>query len=122
MNPVNVPRLLAAAALAGTAAALLGWLASAALAAGWPALLLLAAVLAPLAFGLRGVLRRRLRTARWLSLVLPFYGAAFLVGAAGNSAARGWVTAGAFCAVLAFGASISWVRRSGGPTPPRSPT
>ncbi len=122
MNPADVRRVIAAAALAGTAAALLGWQASGALAGGWLGALLLAAVVAPLAFGLNGVLRRRLRTARWLSLVLPFYGAAFLVGAAGNPGARGWVAAGAFCAVLAFGTSISWVRRAGGPTPPRSPT
>ena len=122
MSPADLPRLTAAAALAGTGVGLLGWLAPGAFTAGWPGTLLLVAVLAPLAAGLLGVLRRRLRTARWLSLVLPFYGAAFLVGAAGNPAARGWATVGAFCVVLAFGASLSWVRRVGEPTPPRSPT
>lgn len=104
-------RAVAIAALAGTAACVAGWLAPVALHGGWPGWLLVGALLAPLALGIRGLARGQPRTARWLSLVLPFYAAAFLVGAVGNPGARGWVTAGAFAVALAFGAAVSWVRR-----------
>lgn len=76
-------------------------------------------LLAPLALGLLGVLRARLRTGRWLSLALPFYGAGFLVAAVGNPGARAWTTAGAFCVALGFAAIISWLRRGAPPAPSR---
>jgi uncharacterized membrane protein len=98
-------------ALAGTMICIAGWLLPLASASGWPGIALLLLVLAPLALGWRGLALARLRTARWLSLLLPFYGALFLVGAVGNPDARGWVTAGAFAAALAFGAVLGWVRR-----------
>lgn len=101
------------AALAATGVCLLGWLGPGALRAGLAHAATLAAALAPLALGLNGLRQLRVRTGRWLSLVLPFYGAAFLVGAAGDAGARAWTTAGAFCAALAFASLISWLRRSG---------
>lgn len=118
----ELARLTTAAALAGCGAALLGWLGPRALAGGPAWILLLVMLLAPLAVGLQGLLLRRLRTARWLSLALPFYGAAFLVGAVGNPAARGWVTLGAFCTALAFAAGVSWIRRTGATQGSRSLT
>ncbi|HKK02781.1 MAG TPA: DUF2069 domain-containing protein [Gammaproteobacteria bacterium] len=100
-------------ALAATGLCLFGWLGPDALRAGLIQAAILAVSIAPLAFGLDGLRRSRLRSGRWLSLVLPFYGAAFLVGAAGDAEARGWTTAGAFFSALAFASLISWVRRSG---------
>lgn len=88
------------------------WLGPGSIRHGWAGAGTLALALAPLALGLAGLLRGRLRTGRWLSLLLPFYAAAFLVGAAGAPAARGWTTAGAFFVALAFAAVLSWVRRS----------
>lgn len=104
-------RAVALLALAGTVICIAGWLLPPATANGWPGIVILLLVLAPLALGLRGLALARLRTARWLSLLLPFYGALLLVGAAGNPDARGWVTAGAFATALAFGAVVGWVRR-----------
>lgn len=103
-------RAVAIAALGVTAVCVAGWLAPAGRDA-WPGWVLVGALLLPLLLGMRGLLRGRPRTARWLSLVLPFYAAAFLVGAVGNPGARGWMTAGAFAVALAFGAAVSWVRR-----------
>jgi uncharacterized membrane protein len=117
--PAELPRRTAAAALAATALLLVAWLGPAAIRSGTPGLVALAAVLIPLALGLRGLLLARLRTGRWLSLVLPFYCAGFLVGAVGNPGARGWVTAGAFCAALGFAAVLSWVKRASRPAPTR---
>jgi uncharacterized membrane protein len=105
--------------LAATATLIVAWLGATALEHGAPGLAAIAALLAPLALGMHGLWRRRLRTARWLSLVLPFYGAGFLVAAVGNPGARGWVTAGAFCVALAFAAAISWVRRAAPRVQPR---
>lgn len=119
MSSADWRRQAAAVAMVGMLVATAGWLGPAAVAGGWLPLLGLALLLAPLALGLRGLLANRLRTGRWLSLVLPFYGAAFLVGAIGNPAARAWVTAGAFCVVLAFGATVSWVKRTPPGAPPR---
>lgn len=121
MSHAELPRLTAVMALAVTGVALAGWLGPAALAAGGPGILLLALLLLPLALGARGLLRGQLRTGRRLSLVLPFYGAALLVGAFGNPGARGWVTLGAFALALGFAATLSWVRRTAPPRP-RSPT
>jgi uncharacterized membrane protein len=104
-------RAVALLALAGTVVCLAGWLLPQAAAGGWPGMVILLLVLAPLLLGLRGLAMARLRTARWLSLLLPFYGALFLVGAVGNPGARGWVSAGAFAAALAFGAAVGWIRR-----------
>jgi uncharacterized membrane protein len=119
LNPSDLPRLTAATALAGTALAAALWLGPAALRAGAPALAGLVLLLLPLAFGLRGLLAGRLRTGRWLTLLLPFYAAMFLVGAVGNPGARGAIAAGAFCVALAFAATISWVRRARPPEPGR---
>lgn len=119
MNPAELSRLTAAAALAATGLLTVAWLGPAAGRAGPPAVTALAALLVPLGFGLRGVLLARLRTGRWLSLLLPFYGAGYLVGAVGNPGARGWVTAGAFCIALAFAAVLSWIKRAGQPEGPR---
>lgn len=121
MSPGELPRLTAAGALAVTGLAFAGWLGPAARAAGPPGALLLVLVLLPLALGACGMLRRRLRTGRRLSLVLPFYGAVLLVGGFGNPAARGWVTLGAFAVALGFAATLSWVRQAAPPRP-RSPT
>lgn len=104
-------RAAAIAALAATGVCLAGWLAPVARDGGWPGWLLVGGLLVPLVLGIRGLARGTPRTARWLSLVLPFYAAGFLVGAVGNPGARGWVTAGAFAVALAFGAAVSWVRR-----------
>ncbi|WP_240901387.1 DUF2069 domain-containing protein [Thioalkalivibrio sp. XN279] len=104
-------RAVALLALAGTVVCVAGWLLPQAAASGWPGTAILLLVLAPLLLGLRGLALARLRTARWLSLLLPFYGALFLVGAVGNPDARGWVSAGAFSATLAFGAAVGWIRR-----------
>lgn len=98
---------------------IVAWLGPAAIRLGPAATIALAALLLPLAVGLRGLLAGRLRTGRWLSLALPFYCAGFLVAAVGNPDARGWVTAGAFCVALGFGAVLSWVRRAGPRAPPR---
>ena len=111
MSRVATARAVALLALAGALACLTGWLLPAAMANGWPGMIILLLLLAPLLLGLRGLAQARLRTARWLSLVLPFYGALLLVGAVGNPGARGWVTAGAFAVALAFGAVVGWVRR-----------
>lgn len=100
-------------ALAATGVCLLGWLGPGVLRAGLAPAVILGAALAPLALGLDGLRHLRLRTGRWLSLALPFYGAAFLVGAAGDAGARAWTTAGAFSAALAFASLISWIKRSG---------
>lgn len=99
--------------LAAAGLSLLAWLGPVALRAGLVEVALLGAVLVPLGLALNGLRRSRLRTGRWLSLVLPFYGAAFLVGAAGDPGARAWTTAGAFFTALAFASLISWVKRSG---------
>lgn len=107
------------AALAGTMLAGSAWLGPGALRHGWLGFTALALVLAPLALGLAGLLRERLHTGRWLSLLLPFYAAGFLVGAAGDAAARSWTTSGAFCVALAFAATLSWVRRSAQAASPR---
>lgn len=113
MSPADPPRLTAAAALGATVLVGLAWLGPPAVGAGAvPAVAVLLAAL-PLLLGLRGLLESRLRTGRWLSLLLPFYGAGFLVAAVGNPGARGWVTAGAFCVALAFAATLSWVKRAG---------
>ena len=119
MRPAELPRLTAAAALLATVVLVVAWLGPAASRAGPLALAALAALLIPLGLGLRGLLLRRLRTGRWLSLVLPFYCAGFLVGAVGNPEARAWVTASAFCVALGFAAVLSWVKRAGQPAPPR---
>jgi len=119
LRPTELPRLTAAVALLATAVLFVAWLGPAASRAGPYSLAALAALLVPLGLGLRGLLLRRLRTGRWLSLVLPFYCAGFLVGAVGNPQARAWVTAGAFCVALGFAAVLSWVKRSGQPPPPR---
>jgi uncharacterized membrane protein len=111
VSRIATARAVALFALAGTLVCIAGWLLPAARANGWPGIVILLLVLAPLVLGLRGLALARLRTARWLSLLLPFYGALFLVGAVGNPDARGWVTAGAFAAALGFGAVVGWVRR-----------
>ncbi len=111
MSQVATARVVALGALAGTLACLTAWLLPPAIANGWPGIAILLLVLVPLLLGLRGLALARLRTARWLSLLLPFYGALLLVGAVGNPGARGWVTAGAFAVALAFGAVVGWVRR-----------
>jgi uncharacterized membrane protein len=121
LNAAEVPRVTAIVALSATGLAMAGWLGPGALAVGVPGVLLLALLLAPLALGVRGLLLGRLRTARQLSLLLPFYGAGLLVGAFGNPGTRGWITAGAFALALAFAAVLSWVRRMAPPRP-RSPT
>jgi uncharacterized membrane protein len=106
-----IARAVALCALAGTVVCIAGWLLPQAAAGGWPGMVILLLVLAPLLLGLRGLAMARLRTARWLSLLLPFYGALFLVGAVGNPGARGWVSVGAFAVALAFGAVVGWIRR-----------
>ena len=113
MKRPDTARITGMTALAATGLCLLGWLSPDALRAGLVQAAILAASIAPLALGLNGLRQSRLRTGHWLSLVLPFYGAAFLVGAAGDPDARAWTTAGAFCTALAFASVISWVRRSG---------
>ena len=118
MKAAELARITALVALAATVVLLLGWLAAPALRTGAPTSVALVALLTPLAFGIRGLLLGRLRTGRWLSLVLPFYGAGLLVAAVGNAAARGWVTAGAFALALGFAAVLSWVRQASR-TPPR---
>lgn len=119
MNPQELPRLTAAVALGATVLLICAWLGPAAWRGGAAGIAGLVLLLAPLAAGLRGVLRARLRTGRWLSLVLPFYGAGFLVAAVGGAGARGWTTAGAFCAALGFAAILSWVRRAAPRAAPR---
>lgn len=119
MSLARTARLTATAALAGTMLAAAAWLAPGAGRHGWTGIAVLVLVLAPLALGLWGLLRERLRTGRWLSLLLPFYAAGFLVGAAGDPAARSWTTLGAFCVALAFAATLSWVRRSAQAASPR---
>jgi uncharacterized membrane protein len=119
LRRAELARLTAAGALAATGLFTLGWLGPAATRTGVVAIVALVVLLIPLALGLRGLVLARLRTGRWLSLVLPFYGAGFLVGAVGDPAARGWATAGAFCLALAFAAVLSWVRRAGQPASPR---
>jgi uncharacterized membrane protein len=115
LNAAELPRQAAIAGLAATTGLVAAWLGGPALGHGTPAVAALAALLAPLAFGIHGLWRRRLRTGRWLSLALPFYGAGLLVAAVGNPGTRGWVTAAAFSVALAFAAVISWVRRAGAP-------
>jgi uncharacterized membrane protein len=122
VNAIDMPRLTAAAMLAATALVIAAWLGGPAAAVGPIGIVALVILAMPLALGLRGLLLGRLRTARWLSLVLPFYGAGFLVAAVGNPGARGWVTAGAFCVALGFAAVLSWARRSKSPAPPRPQT
>lgn len=122
MNAAELSRRTAALALAATVLAASGWLGPWAVAAGLPGIVPWLALLAPLLLGLRGVLRGTLHTGRWLSLLLPFYGAGVLVGAVGNAGARGWLTATAFCLALAFAAVLSWVRRAARPMPPPPPT
>jgi uncharacterized membrane protein len=119
LNAGELPRLTALVALAATGLLLLGWLGPAALRAGTAGVAMLVLLLLPLGFGIRGLLLARLYTGRWISLVLPFYGAGLLVGAAGNPEARGWITAAAFSVALAFAAVISWVRRAGRGVPRR---
>lgn len=111
MSRMAPARAVAIAALALTAVCVAGWLAPVARDWGWPGAALIVALWVPLALGITGLASGKPRTARWLSLVLPFYAAVFLVGAVGNPDARGWMTAGAFAVVLAFGAAVSWVRR-----------
>jgi uncharacterized membrane protein len=116
----RVPRFTAASALFAAAALAAAWLGPAALRAGPLATVSLLLGLMPLAAGIRGLLVGGLVTGRWLSLALPFYGAAFLVGAFGAPQARGWATAGAFCIALGFAATLSWVRRAAPRPAPRS--
>lgn len=122
MNAAELPRRTAAAALAATALVASGWLGPWALAVGLPGIVLWLALLSPLLLGLRGVLHGKLHTGRWLSLLLPFYGAGVLVAAAGDAGGRGWLTATAFCLALAFAAVLSWVRRAARSIPPPPPT
>jgi uncharacterized membrane protein len=117
--PAELPRRTATAALAATVLLIVAWLGPAATRAGPLGLAAVAALLLPLALGLRGLVAARLRTGRWLSLVLPFYCAGFLVSAVGNPGARGWVTAGAFFSALGLAAILSWVKRAGRPAPTR---
>jgi uncharacterized membrane protein len=119
VNPGRLPRLTALAALVATGVLTAAWLGPAAFRAGAAGIAALVLLLLPLGLGLRGLLLARLYTGRWLSLVLPFYGAGFLVAAAGNPEGRGWITASAFSVALAFAAVISWVRRAGRPAPHR---
>jgi uncharacterized membrane protein len=119
LSPAEPPRLTAATALGATVLVGLAWLGPPAARAGAVPVTAVLLVVLPLLFGLRGLLLSRLRTGRWLSLVLPFYGAGFLVAAVGNPEARGWVTAGAFCVALAFAATLSWVKRATPAVPPR---
>jgi len=119
LRAAELPRITATAALAAVALLIVAWLGPAATRSGPLAMAAVATLLLPLALGLRGLLAARLRTGRWLSLVLPFYCAGFLVSAVGNPGARGWVTAGAFFAALGFAAVLSWVKRAGRPAPPR---
>ena len=119
MSPVRTARVTATVALAATLLAAAAWLGPGAGRQGWTGIAMLALALTPLALGLGGLLRGKLRTGRWLSLLLPFYGAGFLVGAAGDPAARGWTTLGAFCVALAFAATLSWVKRSAQAASPR---
>jgi len=121
LNPAELSRRTAIAALLATGLVMAGWLGPAAFRAGAPALVALALALLPIALGVHGLARANLRTGRWLSLVLPFYGAALLVAAVGNPGARAWVTAGAFAVALGFAAVLSWVRRSNRPPPPLQP-
>lgn len=118
MNPAELPRRTALAALLTAGCVMAGWLGPTAFRAGALALVALALALLPIGLGVRGLVRANLRTGRWLSLVLPFYGAALLVAAVGNPGARAWVTAGAFAVALAFAAVLSWVRRSSQTPPP----
>lgn len=122
MSATELSRLTAAGALAAATLLAVAWLGPAAARTGPLGIVLLAAVLMPLGLGMRGLLQARLRTGRWLSLVLPFYGAGLLVGAVGDPHSRAWVTAGAFCVALAFAALLSWIKRSSPPAPPRSRT
>jgi uncharacterized membrane protein len=117
MSPTELPRYTAAAALGATALLATGALGPAALRGGAPGVAALALLLAPLALGMHGVLRARLRTGRWLSLALPFYGAGLLVTAVGNPGGRVWTTLGAFCVALGFAAILSWLRRAAPPAP-----
>jgi uncharacterized membrane protein len=119
LSAAELSRLTATGAVAAAALLAVAWLGPAAIRSGPLAVALLAAVLLPLALGLRGLMHARLRTGRWLSLVLPFYGAGLLVGAVGDPQGRAWVTAGAFCVALGFAALLSWVKRSSPPAPPR---
>jgi uncharacterized membrane protein len=118
LKAAELARITALVALAATVVLLLGWLVAPALRGGASTSFALVALLVPLAFGIRGLLLGRLRTGRWLSLVLPFYGAGLLVAAVGNAAARGWATASAFALALGFAAVLSWVRQASR-TPPR---
>jgi uncharacterized membrane protein len=119
LSAPELPRRAALVMLAATAVLIAAWLGGPALAHGAAGVAAVAALLAPLALGIHGLWRSQLRTGRWLSLVLPFYGAGFLIAAVGNPEARGWVTTGAFFVALAFAAAISWVRRAAPQARPR---
>lgn len=119
MNPASLARSTAVASLATTLLLAATWLGPGAVRGGVLAGLLLALILAPLALGILGLLASSLRTGRWLSLALPFYGAACLVAAVGEPAARGLASAAAFSLALGFAATLSWVRRAGPPGSPR---
>lgn len=119
MNSASLALSTAVASLATTLVLAAAWLGPGALRGGLLAGLLLVLILAPLALGILGLLASRLRTGRWLSLALPFYGAACLVAAVGEPAARGLASAAAFCVALGFAATLSWVRRAGPPGSPR---
>ena len=122
MRAAEISRLTATFGIATGMLLGIAWLGPAAWRTGLPGMAALAALLAPLGIGLHGLLCARLRTGRWLSLALPFYGAGLLVSAAGDPQARGWITAGAFCMALAFAAVLSWVRQAGQSALPRSRT
>lgn len=122
MRAAEIARLTAIFGIATGMVLGVAWLGPPAWRMGLPGMAALVALLAPLGIGLRGLLRARRRTGRWLSLALPFYGAGLLVGAAGDPQARGWITAGAFCMALAFAAVLSWVRQGGQSALPRSRT
>jgi uncharacterized membrane protein len=115
LNSASLARGTAVASLATTLLLAAVWLGPGALRGSVLAGFLLAVILTPLALGIVGLLASRIRTGRWLSLALPFYGAACLVAAVGEPAARGLATAAAFSVALAFAATLSWVRRAGPP-------
>jgi uncharacterized membrane protein len=118
---LNAAGLARGTAITGLLATMLfagAWLGPPAVTAGGLAVVALVLLLLPLLLGIRGLWQARLRTGRWLSLALPFYGAAILVAAVGNPAARGWVTASAFSVALALAAVLSWVRRAAPRAPP----
>lgn len=108
MDPTRLARSITLWAWAGLVLILIGWY-------GFsdPAPLLLAALLIPLAFPLRGLIRGKPYTYAWTSLLILIYFIHGSVEAWANPASRGWALLEIALSVVIYTGAVVYARRRG---------